>query len=67
MDIFEDLRHRLEHMRRFACRRAVLREHGQNLQRRDHAVAGGGEIVEHDVARLLAADIEAALHIFSMT
>ena len=34
-------------------------DHGEHLQRRDQAVAGGGEVAEHEVARLFAADVEA--------
>ena len=45
----------------FAGRPAVAADHRQHLQRRDQAVAGGGEVGQDDVAGLLAADIEAVL------
>ena len=48
-------------MEHLARRRARLDELTQHLKRRDQAVAGGGVIAQDDVARLLAADIVAAL------
>ena len=48
-------------MAHFRHRPAVLLDHGEHLQRRDEAVAGGRIVRHDDVAGLLAAEIEAAL------
>src|SRR3569832_214516 len=57
----ENLREGLEQMRRLARGLAGLREHGQDLERGNRAVAGGRDVAEHDMAGLLAADVIAAL------
>jgi len=43
-NIFQDLGQRIVQMRRFGSRLAFLGQHRKHLQRRDQAVAGGGEI-----------------------
>ena len=59
------LRHRGEQAADFARRPSGLDDRGQNLQRRDQAVAGRRIIGEDDVARLLAAEIAAeSAHLF---
>ncbi len=60
-DVLQDLRQRLEPLADLAHRLAALRHHREHLQRGDQAVAGGREIRQHDMARLLAADIVAVL------
>src|SRR5207253_78302 len=60
-EILHDLRHGLEAPADLARRASVALDHRQHLQRRDQPVSGGGEVRQDDVARLLAADIEAAL------
>ena len=60
-DVLQDLRQRLEAIADLAHRLAALRHHGEELKRGDQAVAGGREIRQHDMARLLAADIVAVL------
>ena len=61
LHILEHLRHRLEHVADFAHRLAGVDDFRQHLQRGDKSVAGRREIGKHDMARLLAADIEAML------
>jgi hypothetical protein len=43
-DVLEFLRHRIELAGQRAHRLAVLDHHGQHLQRREQAVAGGGVV-----------------------
>src|SRR5262249_24975588 len=58
---FQDLRQRFEAVANLADRPAALRDHRQELERSHETVARGREIRQHDVARLLAADIVAVL------
>src|SRR5690606_26586303 len=57
--ILEYLRHRLELAAHLADRLAGALDAGEHLQRRDESVTGGGKVRQHDMAGLLAADIEA--------
>ena len=59
--VLQDLRQRLEALAHLAHRLAGADHHRQHLQRSHQAVAGGGEVRQHDVARLLAADVVAVL------
>ena len=51
------MRQRLEQVAHFAHRAAAALHFRQHLQRRQQPVAGGREIRQHDMARLLAADV----------
>src|SRR5690606_8794930 len=58
-DVLEQLRHRLELAADLAGRLTSALDAGKHLQRRDEAIAGGGEVGEDNVARLLTANVEA--------
>ena len=60
-DVLEQLRQRLELAQQLARRRFGLDQRGKHLQPGDQPVAGRRMIGEDDVARLLAADVAAAL------
>ncbi len=55
----ELLRHLVEAAADLGHTQARLLDHGEKLQGRHQAVAGGGVVRQDDVARLLAADVEA--------
>ena len=60
-DVLEQLRQRLELAQHLARRRLGFDQGGEHLEPCDQPVAGGRMVGEDDVARLLAADIAAAL------
>src|SRR6267378_8308397 len=60
-DILGDLRQRVEAMANHRNRLADLLDHRQDLQGRDEAVAGRGVVRQDDMARRLAAEIDALL------
>ncbi len=59
-DILEQLGDRVELAGQLAHRPAALDHDGQDLKRRHQAVAGGGMVVQDQVARLFAAQVEPA-------
>src|SRR5690606_10658293 len=59
LDVLEDLRHRLEPAADLTGRTVHALDRSKDLQGADKAIAGRREIRQHDMARLLAADIEA--------
>jgi len=59
--VLEHLGQRFENPGHLARLAAVLNQHGEHLERRDQAVAGGGIVAEHDMAGLLATQVVTAL------